>query len=210
MVTKGIKAAQATNSRNSNVVHRRGRSMSLQSVQEDPGSPENAGQLPTPRETPQPEGQSSSPVILDTLFDQSEIPTESDAASTGRTRTAASGNPLLTVVDRSGVFEMELIFCICSGQDDTEEQLLRADLFPATFRQIETLFTFSVLKDFLADNLECKTTAQQYYSKLQSMTSKMFPNSVPVCSSSIYICTYVNLMFIEPLQATPEGITPMA
>jgi hypothetical protein len=38
-----------------------------------------------------------------------------------------------------------------------------------------------VLEDFLIDNLECKTTAQQYYSKLQCMTSKMIPNSVPVC-----------------------------
>ncbi|KAF8259485.1 hypothetical protein EI94DRAFT_1615775, partial [Lactarius quietus] len=57
--------------------------------------------------------------------------------------------------------------------------LLQARLFPATFKQIETLFTHSVLEDFLTDNLECKTTAQQYYSKLQSMTSKMFPNNVP-------------------------------
>jgi hypothetical protein len=180
--TKGIKAAQAAKpSRKSESRHRHSRSASLQYIQEDSESPEDAGQLPTPRETPQPEGRSTSPVILDTLFDQPEISIESDAASTGRARTAASGNPLLTVVDRSGVFDMEIIFCICSGGDDTDEQLLRAGLFPATFKQIETLFTFSVLGDFLADNLECKTTAQQYYSKLQSMTSKMFPHSVPVC-----------------------------
>jgi hypothetical protein len=186
---KGIKAAQAAkHTRKSDTVHRHGQSASLQSVQEDLEYLEDAGQLPTPRETPQPEGQSSGPVILDTLFDQPDVSLESDATGTGRARTAASGNPLLTVVDRSGVFEVEIIFCVCSGQDDIDEQLLRAGLFPATFRQIETLFTFSVLGDFLADNLECKTTAQQYYSKLQSMTSKMFPNSVPVSFSSMLTC----------------------
>ncbi|KAH9162546.1 hypothetical protein EDB89DRAFT_1860727, partial [Lactarius sanguifluus] len=93
-------------------------------------------------------------------------------------RTADSGNPLFTVVDRSGIFDMEIVFCICSGLDNTGEQLLQAGLFPSTFKQIETLFTFSVLEDFITDNLECKTIAQQYYSKLQSMTSKMFPNNV--------------------------------
>ncbi|KAH9024318.1 hypothetical protein EDB85DRAFT_2075192 [Lactarius pseudohatsudake] len=36
-----------------------------------------------------------------------------------------------------------------------------------------------ILDDFLADNLECKTTAQQYYSKLQSITNRMFPHHVP-------------------------------
>jgi hypothetical protein len=88
---------------------------------------------------------------------------------------------MLIVVDRSGIFDVEMLFCVCSEQDDKDEQVLRSGLFPATFKNIKTLFTFSVLDDFLKDNLECKTTAQQYYSKLQSTTSRMFPNIVPVC-----------------------------
>jgi hypothetical protein len=172
-------------SRKSHARHGHSHSASLQSVQEDIESPENAEQLPTPRETPQPEDPSFNPVISDTLYDMSEISLESNDSSASRSRTSASGNPLFTVVDRSGVFDMEIIFCICSNKDNKDEQLLRAGLFPATFKQIETLFTFTVLEDFLTDNLECKTTAQQYYSKLQSMTSKMFPNNVPVCFSSI-------------------------
>ncbi|KAH9013590.1 hypothetical protein EDB85DRAFT_1899632 [Lactarius pseudohatsudake] len=103
---------------------------------------------------------------------------ESNDNNVSRVRTADSGNPLFTVVDRSGIFDMEIVFCACSGTDNMGEQLLRDGLFPSTFKQIETLFTFSVLEDFITDNLECKTTAQQYYSKLQSMTSKMFPNKV--------------------------------
>jgi hypothetical protein len=86
----------------------------------------------------------------------------------------------MTVVDSWGIFEMEVLFCACPENRSRDEQLLRAGLFPATFKQIETLFTFAVLNDFLTDNLECKTTTQQYYSKLQSMTSNMFPDNVPV------------------------------
>ena len=172
-------------------VHGHTLSTSLLSIQEDSDTSDAVGQLPTPRETPQPEGQPlpTAPVVSDTLFAQMDSPLESDDSSAGRTRTAASGNPLFTVVDRSGVFDMEIIFCVCSTTVDTYEQLLQSRLFPATFKQIETLFTFSVLEDFLTDNLECKTTAQQYYSKLQSMTSKMFPISVPVCFSSILLST---------------------
>ena len=79
---------------------------------------------------------------------------------------------------------MEIVFCVCTNCGDTNAQLLRSGLFPATFKQIETLFTVPVLDDFLIDNLECKTTAQQYYSKLQLMTNKMFPHSVPYVSVS--------------------------
>ena len=65
-----------------------------------------------------------------------------------------------------------------------DEQLIQFGMFPSSYKQIETAFTFSVLDDFLTDNLECKTTAQQYYSKLQSITNCMFPGSVTVCSHS--------------------------
>jgi hypothetical protein len=42
------------------------------------------------------------------------------------------------------------------------------------------VFTFRVLNDFLIDNLECSTSAMNYYSKLRRMTSSMFPHLVPV------------------------------
>jgi hypothetical protein len=76
---------------------------------------------------------------------------------------------------------MEVLFCIFPNAGARDEQLLKAGLFSSSFKQIETAFTFSVLDDFLTDNLECKTTAQQYYSKLQSITNRMFPDNVPVC-----------------------------
>ncbi|KAH8999650.1 hypothetical protein EDB86DRAFT_3075718 [Lactarius hatsudake] len=176
---EGIRAAHTVSAiRKGHALQRRSRSASLTSVPEDLDSSNNAGQLPTPRETPQPEGPSTNLEISDGLFDSLDMYLESNENDASRVRTADSGNPLFTVVDRSGVFDMEIVFCVCSGMDNMGEQLLRAGLFPSTFKQIETLFTFSVLEDFITDNLECKTTAQQYYSKLQSMTSKMFPNKV--------------------------------
>ncbi len=153
-------------------------------MEEESESQETVPQLPTPRETPQPELRSIGLDISDSLFDHPELLLESGDAIPKRIQTAQSGNPLLTAVHKSGIFDVEIVFCVCSHKDDQDEQLLHSGLFPATFKSTKTLFTFSVLEDFLKDNLECKTTAQQYYSKLQSMTSKMFPNLVPVGYSS--------------------------
>jgi hypothetical protein len=80
-------------------------------------SPELDVQLPTPRETPQPEGHPATPLISDTLFDHPEVFLESSDSTPGRTFTAPSGNPMLTAVDQSGVFDMEVVFCVCSDKD---------------------------------------------------------------------------------------------
>jgi hypothetical protein len=154
---------------------------SLFVVPEDGLSVDNADQLPTPRETPQPEDRFTTPIILDRLFDLLNDALDSGYSEAHILWTGTFGNPLLTIVDFQGVFDMEVLFYARSNSQSMEEQLLRTSLFPATFKQIETVFSFSVLDDFLVDNLECKTTAQQYFSKLQSMTSTMFPDYVAVC-----------------------------
>jgi hypothetical protein len=109
-----------------------------------------------------------------------------------RKRTASSSNPLVSIVNTTGICEMEILYCICSDAHPEHEQLFQAGLLPSTFEEPETAFTFSVLDDFLTDNLECKTTAQQYYSKLQSITNKMFPYRVPVCSIDGFMCSYAH------------------
>jgi hypothetical protein len=165
-------------------------SSSLPGVQEEDDSKasntEDVTELQTPRDTPQPEEHPIAPTVSDTLFDIPDIPLDSENLNSNvhRTRTGRSRNSLMTFVDSQGVFEMKVLFCACSDRRSKDEQVLRVGLFPATFKQIETLFTFSVLDNFLTDNLECKTTAQQYYSKLQSMTSSMFPDHVPVCPTT--------------------------
>ena len=98
-----------------------------------------------------------------------------------------SGNP-----HNSGIFDMEILYCICTNAVEKDEQLINAGLFPSSFKQIDTAFTFTVLDDFLMDNLECKTTAQQYYSKLQSMTNRMFLDKLnPVRWNSLMTLTFI-------------------
>jgi hypothetical protein len=150
---------------------------------------EHANVFPTLREKPHPEETPpATPIVSDSLFDLLDDFLDAGYSEARRERTGRSGNVLLTVVDCLGVFEMEVLFCACSDSLPKDEQLLRTCLFPASFKQIETVFSFGVLDNFLVDNLECKTTAQQYFSKLQSMTSSMFPDYVPVCpiDSRIY------------------------
>jgi hypothetical protein len=95
------------------------------------------------------------------------------------------GNPVITIVDRSGVHEIGVKWCCCLDAPERDMQLMTAGLFPATFRNPKTAFTFRVLEEFHLDNLECKTTPSQFYSRLRRLTSDEFPNAVPVRQASI-------------------------
>ncbi|KAF8267468.1 hypothetical protein EI94DRAFT_1700968 [Lactarius quietus] len=117
--------------------------------------------------------------LSDSLFGHADPLIDTSPGNAKRLRTAASGNPLLTVVHQSGIFNMEVLYCICPNAGEKDEQLFQSGMFPSSFKQIETAFTFSALEEFLTDNLECKTTAQQYFSKLQGITNWMFPHTVP-------------------------------
>ncbi|KAI6147060.1 hypothetical protein BKA82DRAFT_3980311 [Pisolithus tinctorius] len=85
----------------------------------------------------------------------------------------------LTVVDTGGVHFCNVQYCNCPGSEDSHLQLTMAGLFPATTKAPRTAFTFQVLDDFIRDNVECGTSAMNYYSKLQRVTSSMFPHLVP-------------------------------
>jgi len=90
------------------------------------------------------------------------------------------GDPLITIIDRSGVHEIGIRWCCCPNSPEHDMQLMAAGLFPATFRNPKTAFTFRVLGEFHLDNLECKTTPSQFFSRLRRLTSDEFPNTVPV------------------------------
>lgn len=90
------------------------------------------------------------------------------------------GHPLITIVDRSGIHEIGVSWCCCPEAAEHDMQLMMAGLFPATFRNPKTAFTFRVLEEFHLDNLECKTTPGQFFSRLRRLTNDQFPNLVPV------------------------------
>jgi CxC2 like cysteine cluster associated with KDZ transposases len=59
-------------------------------------------------------------------------------------------------------------------------QLLRRGFYPSTFKGVRTVFTFSLLDDYLLDTLECHTSTHHYYQKLRRLTNKSFPHTAPV------------------------------
>ncbi|KAG2065474.1 hypothetical protein BDR04DRAFT_1130384 [Suillus decipiens] len=79
----------------------------------------------------------------------------------------------MMVVDTSGLHSLMIRFCWCTNSLSLDMQLLETGLFPASFTSLKTAFTFAVLDDFLLDNLECGTSAMNYYSKLRRITSSM-------------------------------------
>ena len=84
------------------------------------------------------------------------------------------------LVDSSGLTSLPVIWCAC---DDASEQrdllLLDLQMWPASYENTKTVFTFGCLDDYRLSNLECKTSAYQYYQKLRRLTNPAFPQSVP-------------------------------
>ena len=79
---------------------------------------------------------------------------------------------MLTIIDQNGVFDFEVVFCACS--------------VASNWWAVAPEWTVSCNFQIYQDNSECKTVAQQYYSKLQSTTNKMFPHLVPVYHINIH------------------------
>ncbi|KAG1868423.1 hypothetical protein F4604DRAFT_1927293 [Suillus subluteus] len=90
-----------------------------------------------------------------------------------------AGKTAITVVHTSGVHTMSIRFCRCPDAETLDKQLFKMGLFLASFTRPKTAFTFALLDNFILDNLECRTSAMNYYSKLKRITSSMFPHLVP-------------------------------
>jgi CxC2 like cysteine cluster associated with KDZ transposases len=88
-------------------------------------------------------------------------------------------NPYVRVVHTNGIHHIALVYCGCHGTENTHSDLMAARLVPASFTRYRTLFTHAVLDDFRLANLECKTSAYQYFQKLRRLTSPMAPETAP-------------------------------
>jgi len=87
----------------------------------------------------------------------------------------------LTIVASTGIFKRSIRWCHCAKSSKRFVQLLlRAKLFPASFKNPKTAFTFDVLDQFQLDALECKTAAMNFMSKIGRITDEVFPSRVPV------------------------------
>jgi hypothetical protein len=87
----------------------------------------------------------------------------------------------LIIVSSTGIFKCSVRWCHCAkSSDQYVELLLQAKLFPASFKNPKTAFTFEVLDHFRVDALECKTAAMNFMSKIRRITDEAFPSRVPV------------------------------
>jgi len=82
----------------------------------------------------------------------------------------------LTVVDVSGVHHMWVRWCkLPKCLATSRSHLLQIGLFPVSYKNTKSTFTFRVLDDARMSNLECKSSTYQYYQKLCHATSLMSP-----------------------------------
>jgi hypothetical protein len=88
-------------------------------------------------------------------------------------------NPFVLIVDSSQLLSLPAVYCGCENAAADDLQFLDLQFFPASFKTIKTVFTFRCLDDFRLSNLECKTSAYQYFQRLRRLTNPAFPYSVP-------------------------------
>ncbi len=87
-------------------------------------------------------------------------------------------NPYVRVVHTNGIHYIGLAYCTCHGIESAHADLMHSRLIPTSFDQYRTLFTTAVLDDFRLSNLECKTSAYQYFQKLRRETAPASPAEV--------------------------------
>ncbi|KAG2112339.1 uncharacterized protein F5147DRAFT_572647, partial [Suillus discolor] len=80
-----------------------------------------------------------------------------------------NGKRITTIVDMSGVHTHMVKYYTCANAPSADIQLFQMGLFPVSFNQPKTAFTFNVLNNFLLDNLECGTSAMNYYKCISSL-----------------------------------------
>ena len=87
----------------------------------------------------------------------------------------------LTIVASTGIFKRSIQWCHWAKSSKRFVQpLLHTKLFPASFKNPKTAFTFDVLDQFQLNALECKKVAMNFMSKIGRITDEVFPSQVPV------------------------------
>jgi hypothetical protein len=122
-----------------------------------------------------------SPDNWEALNAEEDIPLLTHIADQPRKQQDNKEVTVMCIVDRSGVHDIPVHWCRCQNSISRPRQLFAMGFFPSTYQVVKTAFTFQVLDDFRMDNLECKTSALNFYSKLRRITSNAFPHSVKVC-----------------------------
>jgi len=109
------------------------------------------------------------------------------------------------IIHTNGIHKTKMLFCGCIGCGNRIQQLLKAQLFPATTEQPTTAFTFSVLREFHLHTLESAMPAYDYMGALRRLTDNTFTADVPVSSRLFRLMTITsNTHFIGFTIPTPS------
>ena len=100
----------------------------------------------------------------------------------------------LTITHTNGIHEVKTHICHCPGQRELVEQLILADLFPATWTKPQSVFTFDVLEDFHEDTLTSKKSAYDYVRKLRHRTNNSCAHHVQVGTPHSHIQTKLEFL----------------
>ena len=92
-----------------------------------------------------------------------------------------AGNQFVTVVHDNGFHSLPVVWCNCSaeGLESRDLQLLDLHLYPASYDNIKTVFSFACLDDHRYNYLECKSSHYQYHNKLRRLTCPEYPDAAP-------------------------------
>lgn len=106
---------------------------------------------------------------------EDELEAEDD---TGEMEEENLGAPKIRVVHSNGLHHIMMINCRCRGEEVVPLDFFAAQLLPASFKRMKTLFTAQVLDMFRLCNLELKASAYQFYQLLRRLTKPMAPGDV--------------------------------
>lgn len=99
---------------------------------------------------------------------------------------SGAGSPIPFIITHiNGVHSTRLSFCGCPTAPKSKvDQLLLADLFPATPNEPKSAFTIAVLKQFRVHNLQSKCGAFDYVRSIRRFTDNTSTFKVPVSGRS--------------------------
>ena len=91
-----------------------------------------------------------------------------------------AGREFLTIVHSNGFHDLPVVWCSCPGRtEDRDLQLLKLNLYPASYDRIKTVFTFKCLDEQRIHSLESKSSLGQYHQQLRRLTCPEYPDCSP-------------------------------
>jgi len=131
------------------------------------------------------------------LYEGSDNPFIQVQESNSESTSVNPGNTRVVIVASTRIWTRTVVWCNCPTAEERNIQLFRMHMFPASFKQPSTAFTFDVLDHYHIDAMECKTPASSFHRKLKRFTNDAFPGQVPVSGYSntsmkiIYKASYI-------------------